>query len=169
MAFGGFKETNETNEENIDNRETSTENSEKRRNQILEVPEDYNDGFESKIDAHDNNKEKENFGNDDKSGWFERIKFLCFKEKNTEKEKNKETEETENKEPQKSRKELFHDSIKVTETPEEIQKRNAEYGYSDEMTERPKGGFERERTLDDNSPSKYEAMQEDNFDNPEDS
>lgn len=39
MAFGGFKETNETNE-NTDSREASTENSEKRRNQILEVPED---------------------------------------------------------------------------------------------------------------------------------
>lgn len=167
MAFGGFRETNETNE-NVDNREATTENSEKRRNQILEVPEDYNDDFESKIDEKENSdKGKEGVGNEDRSNWFERIKFLCSREKNT--EKNKEGEETENKEPQKSRAELFHDSIRVTETPEEIMKRNAEAGYPESTTERPKGGFERERTLDGEHPGKYEAMQDNSSDNGEDS
>lgn len=161
MAFGGFKETNETNE-NTDSREASTENSEKRRNQILEVPEDYNDDFDSKIDEkEDSDKGKEDFGNEDRSSWFERIKFLCSKEKN------KEAGETENKEPEKSRSELFRDSIRVTETPEEIMKRNAEFGYPEGATERPKGGFQRERTLDGESPGRYEAMQEDSSDSGE--
>lgn len=166
MIFGGFKETNETNE-NTDNREASTEDSEKKRNQILEVPEDYRDDFESKIDEkEDSDNGKEGFENEDKSSWFERIKSLCSKEKNT--EKNKESGETENKEPEKSRSELFRDSIRVTESPEEIMKHNAEFGYPEETTERPKGGFERERTLDSESPGRYEAMQENSSHNGED-
>lgn len=161
MAFGGFKETNE----NIDNKEASTENCEKRQNQILEVPEDYNDNFDSKIDKNEEaDKGKENFGNEDRNSWFDRIKLLCFKEKNAEKNK-----ETENEEPKKSRAEMFRDSIRVTETPEEIMKRNAEYGYPDVQMERPKGGFERELTLDGDSPGRYEAMQEDSADDGEDS
>ena len=55
MAFGGFKEIYET-KENTDNKVSSIENSEKKRNQILEVPEDYDDDFDSKIDSNEKNE-----------------------------------------------------------------------------------------------------------------
>ena len=154
MAFNGFKETSETNE----NRENSIENNEKRRNQILELPEDYEDDFDSKLDeAETKDENKEQTGDKEKIGWFERIKFLCLKEKNGEQDKNKEVEKQE---PKKSRAELFHESIRVDQTPEEIEKYNEELGYSNKVEERPKGGFERERTLQNEDPRKSYVMDE---------
>lgn len=154
MAFNGFKETSETNE----NRENSIENNEKRRNQILELPEDYEDDFDSKLDeAETKDENKEQTGDKEKIGWFERIKFLCLKEKNGEQDKNKEVEKQE---PKKSREELFHEFIRVDQTPEEIEKHNEELGYSNKVEKRPKGGFERERTLQKEDPRKSYVMDE---------
>lgn len=156
MAFGGFKETNET-KENTDNKESFIENSEKKRNQILEVPEDYDDDFDSKIDSNEKKEEDNSSENEKKSdgnekqGLFSHIKGLFSKDKPNEGEKQKETEE-ENTEPEKSRSESFRDSMKVERSPEEIKKYNAEHGYSDEVKERPKGGVERERTLEKEDP-----------------
>ena len=60
------------------------------------------------------------------------------------------------------------DGIKVNQSPEEIKKYNAEHGDSGEIKNRPKGGFERERTQGGESPNKYEAM-DDSSDNAEES
>lgn len=46
-------------------------------------------------------------------------------------------------------------------SPEEVKEYNAEHGYTDEVTERPKGGAEREKTLE-NEDSRWEA-----YDTPE--
>ena len=147
MAFGGFKETNET-KENTDNKESSIENSEKKLNQILEVPEDYDDDFDSKIDSNEKKEEDNSSENEKKSDGNE--KQGLFSHIN-EGETQTETEE-ENTEPEKSRSESFRDSMKVERSPEEIKKYNAEHGYSDEVKERPKGGVERERTLEKEDP-----------------
>jgi hypothetical protein len=53
------------------------------------------------------------------------------------------------------------DSLKVDMSPEEVKEYNAEHGYTDEVTERPKGGVEREKTLE-NEDSRWEA-----YDTPE--
>lgn len=99
---------------------------------------------------------------------FERIKDFFSKEKVKEADKTDKTEENEDSEPKKGRKEEFMDRIKVTQSPEEIKKYNAEHGDSGEIKDRPKGGFERERTLGGESPNKYEAM-DDSSDNAEES
>ena len=169
MAFGGFKETNETNE-NTDNKDSSIENSEKRRNQILEVPEDYDDDFDSKIDKNEDKSEKENV-NDEKSegtekkGGFDRIKGM-FSKDNPDKDKDTEEKNEQNSKPEKSRVETFKDSLKVDQSPEEIEKYNEEHGYSSEITKRPKGGYERERTMEKEDPRR-EAYEEDDSDNVE--
>lgn len=171
MAFGGFKETNET-KENTDNKESSIENSEKKRNQILEGPEDYDDDFDSKIDSNEKKEEDNSSENEKKSdgnekqGLFSHIKGLFSKDKPNEGEKQKETEE-ENPEPEKSRSESFRDSMKVEKSPEEIKKYNAEHGYSDEVKERPKGGVERERTLEKEDP-RWSDTQDDLKENSKD-
>ena len=46
MTFGGFKETSES----MENNEAKTENTEKKRNQILEIPDEYKDDFDKKIE-----------------------------------------------------------------------------------------------------------------------
>ena len=168
MAFNNkFNETNET-KENPDNKEASTEKTEKRHNQILEG------AFESKVensegkDAQDTKENQKKSDGGEKPKLFERIKDFFSKEKVKEADKTDKTEENEDSEPKKGRKEEFMDRIKVTQSPEEIKKYNAEHGDSGEIKDRPKGGFERERTLGGESPNKYEAM-DDSSDNAEES
>lgn len=150
MAFGGFKETNESNEVN-ENNESSLDNTEKPRNQILETPDDYDDDFDSKLDSNEANEgedgDESSEGDDaggEKQRFFDKIKGFFSKEKND----TDENTESEN-EPQKSRAESFRDSLKETRSPEEVKQYNEEHGYPDVSTERPKGGFERERGGDD--------------------
>ena len=47
MTFGGLKETSES----MENNEAKTENTEKKRNQILEIPDEYKDDFDKKIET----------------------------------------------------------------------------------------------------------------------
>ena len=166
MAFGSFKETNE----NADNRESAIENSEKRRNQILEVPEDYDDDFESKMDKYEEKPEEENPNEErtdgtEKRGWFDRIKIM-FSKDNPDKDKDAEGKNEENSKPEKSRAEIFRESLRVDQSPEEIEKYNEEHGYSSEITERPKGGYERERTMEKGDP-RWEAYEKEDSDNLE--
>ncbi len=172
MAFGDFKETNETKEAS-DNKEASTENSEKRRNQILDVPEDYDDDFDSKLDANDKKensdtpeKNKDSEGSE-KQGLFDRIKSFFSKDKPDESNENKESDTEKNNETEKSRSESFRDSLKVDQSPEEIKKYNEEHGYSSEATERPKGGTERERSTENTDPRWADSV-DDSTDDPED-
>ena len=155
---------------NTDNKESSIENSEKRRNQILEVPEDYVDDFDSKIDKNEDKSEKENANEEksegtEKKGWFDRIKGM-FSKDNPDKDKDTEEKNEENSKPEKSRAEMFKESLKVEQSPEEIEKYNKEHGYSSEITERPKGGYDRERTMEKEDPRR-EAYEEDDSDNAE--
>ena len=146
----------------------------KRHNQILEGAYDYKDEFESKVEnsegkeAQDTKENQKKSDGSEKPKMFERIKDFFSKEKVKEADKTDKTEENEDSEPKKGRKEEFMDRIKVTQSPEEIKKYNAEHGDSGEIKDRPKGGFERERTLGGESPNKYEAM-DDSSDNAEES
>ena len=173
MAFNKFNETNEA-KENPDNKEASTEKTETRRNQILEGADDYKDDFESKVgksegkETQDMKETPNKSDGGEKPKWFERMKDFFSKEKVKEADKTDKTEENGDSEPKKGRKEEFMDRIKVTQSPEEIKKYNAEHGDSGEIKDRPKGGFERERTLGGESPNKYEAM-DDSSDNAEES
>ena len=55
MAIGNFNETRENNEV----KETSMENLDKPRNQILEVPEGREDDFDKKLDENEENRDTE--------------------------------------------------------------------------------------------------------------
>ena len=54
MTFGGFKETSES----MENNEAKTENTEKKRNQILEIPDEYKDDFDKKIETSENKEQQ---------------------------------------------------------------------------------------------------------------
>ena len=90
--------------------------------------------------------------------------FGGFKETSESMDNNEANIEKED-EPEKSEKpdkhSSFIDSLKVDMSPEEVKEYNAEHGYTDEVTERPKGGVEREKTLE-NEDSRWEA-----YDTPE--
>ena len=137
MTFGGFKETSES----MENNEAKTENTEKKRNQILEIPDEYKDDFDKKIETSENKEQQTDTEKKDtpeggeKTGWFEKIKGFFSKEK--------------------------ENNIEKDMSPEEVKEYNAEHGYTDEVTERPKGGVEREKTLE-NEDSRWEA-----YDTPE--
>ena len=148
MGFHGFREKME----NKENKESEMENSEKRRNQILEIPKEYKDNFESKVSV-DKNANKENSGK--KEGMFSKIKEMVSGES----KKNNRLEQTENKKPEKSQNESFIESIKVKESPEEIKKRNEEHGYSAGGETSPKGGFERERTKPKEGRSVWDTLE----------
>lgn len=159
MTFGGFKETSES----MENNEAKTENTEKKRNQILEIPDEYKDDFDKKIETSENKEQQTDIEKKDtpeggeKTGWFEKIKGFFSKEKENNIEKEDEPEKSEKPDKHSS----FIDSLKVDMSPEEVKEYNAEHGYTDEVTERPKGGVEREKTLE-NEDSRWEA-----YDTPE--
>ena len=83
MTFGGFKETSES----MENNEAKTENTEKKRNQILEIPDEYKDDFDKKIETSENKEQQTDTEKKDtpeggeKTGWFEKIKGFFSKEK----------------------------------------------------------------------------------------
>lgn len=90
MTFGGFKETSES----MENNEAKTENTEKKRNQILEIPDEYKDDFDKKIETSENKEQQTDTEKKDtpeggeKTGWFEKIKgFFQKKRKITLKKK----------------------------------------------------------------------------------
>ena len=74
MTFGGFKETSES----MENNEAKTENTEKKRNQILEIPDEYKDDFDKKIETSENKEQQTDTEKKDtpeggeKTGWFEK-------------------------------------------------------------------------------------------------
>lgn len=153
MAFGGFKETSETEETN-ENKESSLDNTDKRRNQILEIPDDYDDDFDSKLDSNEDDKKEDSSESQDnieeKQGLFARIKGFLLKDKSESFREDAESKDM-SKTPEesgKSRVESFKESIKAP-SPEESKKYNEEHGYPDIPTERPKGGVERERNGED--------------------
>lgn len=161
--FNGFKETGET----TDNKESSLDNTDKHRNQILETFDDYDDDFDSKLDSNEKEDTKNNLDSNDsgqeKTSLLDRIKGLFSKENTKENKEANETSETEN-EPVKSRAELFRESLKAP-SPEESKRYNEEHGYPDMPTQRPKGGVERERGGGD---PRWEAYNvEDDSDNAE--
>lgn len=163
MAFNNFRETNETNE--LENKEASTENNEKRCNQILDVPEDYNDDFDEKMDANDAEENENTEENEEKSdGEEKKGLFARISDYFSSKEKNDDNESEQSEMLEKSDKEKFLDSIKVTQTPDEIKEYNEKNGYSNEVKERPKGGFERERTLYDDISRYYDEDTDNNND-----
>lgn len=89
MSIGSFKETNESNEVN-ETRE-NIDNTEKPKNQILEVPESYDDEFDSKLDSNDreNASTKEGHEQGDESGGekislLDKMKNLFSKKENGE-------------------------------------------------------------------------------------
>lgn len=75
--------------------------------------------------------------------------FFAEHGKNKESKEQK-SEENDNKEEKEDKKgNSFRESLRVTQTPEEVAKYNKEHGVPDMKTERPKGGVERERGEDD--------------------
>ena len=97
MTFGGFKETSES----MENNEAKTENTEKKRNQILEIPDEYKDDFDKKIETSENKEQQTDTEKKDtpeggeKTGWFEKIKGFFSKEKENNIEKEDEPEKSE--------------------------------------------------------------------------
>ena len=65
----------------------TTENTEKKRNQILEIPDEYKDDFDKKIETSENKEQQTDTEKKDtpeggeKTGWFEKIKGFFSKEK----------------------------------------------------------------------------------------
>ncbi len=153
MGFHGFRERTENN----DNKESKMENSEKRQNQILEIPKEYKDDFESKVSVEKNEKKQDT---EKKEGMFSKIKEMMVGES----KKSDKLEKQEDKKTEKSRKESFLESLQVNESPQEIEKRNKEHGYSAEGEVRPKGGFERERSLPKEGKSVYDTLENDSSD-----
>lgn len=150
MGFHGFRERTENN----DNKESKMENSEKRQNQILEIPKEYKDDFESKVSVEKKQDTEK------KEGMFSKIKEMMVGES----KKSDKLEKQEDKKTEKSRKESFLESLQVNESPQEIEKRNKEHGYSAEGEVRPKGGFERERSLPKEGKSVYDTLENDSSD-----
>lgn len=149
--FGGFKETKESNE----TKENDLDKVDKRRNQIIEIPDEYKDDFDSKIDANEDSKEKQFSGennNGEKKGFIGHVKEL-FKKPDIEDKKP-------DIESKKSARENFLEDIKAP-SPEEAKKYNEEHGYVDEPAKRPKGGVERERVLGGDDPrwSAYDSSE----------
>lgn len=147
--FGGFKETKESNE----TKENDLDKVDKRRNQIIEIPDEYKDDFDSKIDANENNKEKKFSGennNGEKKGFIGHVKEL-FKKPDIEDKKQDTEDKKQDFESRKSARESFYERLKVP-SPEEVKKYNEEHGYVDEPAERPKGGVERVRVLGGDDP-----------------
>lgn len=91
MSIGNFDETNESKDEVNE----TTDNTEKPRNQILEIPDSYKDDFESKLDSkeskeaerteqdYDNDEGKEDNGNSEKNSLLDKMLNL-FKKKDIE-------------------------------------------------------------------------------------
>ena len=69
------------------------------------------------------------------------------KEKGDVEQKKEQSENAKEKEDKKEN--SFRDSLRVTQSPEEVAKYNKEHGVPDMQKERPKGGVERERGEDD--------------------
>ena len=116
MTFGGLKETSES----MENNEAKTENTEKKRNQILEIPDEYKDDFDKKIETSENKEQQTDTEKKDtpeggeKTGWFEKIKGFFSKEKENNIEKEDEPEKSEKPDKHSS----FIDSLKVDMSPE---------------------------------------------------
>lgn len=96
MSIGSFKETNESNEVN-ETRE-NIDNTEKPRNQILEIPESYDDDFDSKLDSNDrkNASPKEGHEQGDESGGEKTSLFDKMRNLFSKKENGEESEPTDN-------------------------------------------------------------------------
>ena len=78
MAIGNFNETRENNEA----KETSMENLDKPRNQILEVPEGREDDFDKKLDENEENRDTEKMreNGEEKQGFIEKMKSFLEKQ-----------------------------------------------------------------------------------------
>lgn len=121
MSMGNFKETSENTETN----ETKESSIEKPRNQILEVPKEYKDDFDSKVDNADSKNESKQENKAEKSGPLDKFKsflskFKESKEQDNSKEKSDNKEEGATKEAPKRNE--FKESLKFD--PEELNKNN---------------------------------------------
>lgn len=119
MSMGKFKETNENTEAN----ETKESSIEKPRNQILEVPKEYKDDFDSKVDNADSKNESKQENKAEKNGPLDKFKSFLSKIKESKEQDNSE-EKSDSKEDH-TAKEVpktneFKERLKVT--PEELNK-----------------------------------------------
>lgn len=130
--FGNFKET----------RESSIENIEKPKNQILELPDKYcNEEFNKKLDINEakENKEKElsieknESDSQEKSSFFDKVKSLILKEEKK-CDDNFEKEETNIKDEITSH-QKFTDSIKIENSDNHIEKQAIENNKKQDATD----------------------------------
>ena len=142
MSIFNFKDTEETNE-NVE----QCDNTEKRRNQILEMPEDYDDNFDKKMDQYDHTeseKKPDKGSQGDSNGFLQHIKSIFSKNQ---------IDETIMEKPDSNGERIdsktFRESLKVTMSPDEVKQYNKEHGYPDVIMDRPKGGWERTPYKDD--------------------
>lgn len=137
--------------ENPDNKEASTEKTEKRHNQILEGAYDYKDEFESKVEnsegkeAQDTKENQKKSDGSEKPKMFERIKDFFSKEKVKEADKTDKAEEADNHKTAKERSREFRDSYKY----DVEQKAYEEPVKKTETNNEGESKGEREKTLDD--------------------
>ena len=120
MAFGNFKETNE-------NKESSVDNTEKPKNQLLETPKDYEDDFDKKVDTADKKEEKNTESNSDKGGeenkgFFSKIKGLIKPKE----ESNSENQESKNEDTEQTKDNEFAKKYKVDNSDNHIEKQAME-------------------------------------------
>lgn len=115
MSIGNFNETRENNEV----KETSMENLDKPRNQILEVPEGREDDFDKKLDENEENRDTEKMreNGEEKQGFIEKMKSFLEKPKNQEKIEDTETSDNEVKDNKNS----FKDELKADAPTQEEQ------------------------------------------------
>ena len=81
MTFGGFKETSES----MENNEAKTENTEKKRNQILEIPDEYKDDFDKKIETSENKEQQTDTEKKDTPEGGEKKRKITLKKKMSQK------------------------------------------------------------------------------------
>ena len=130
MAIGKFDETSEKNETN--ETKEATDNNEKRRNQILDTPEDYDDDFDKKLDETEKHQDgmKENSEKGEKNDFFSKFKDKFdeikdrFSKKDNTDDKSESKEETDKKVTGNSTdaEKAFRNSYKVDNSNNQIEK-----------------------------------------------
>lgn len=142
MAIGKFDETNEKNETN--EAKEATDNNEKKRNQILDTPEDYDDDFDKKLDENENKESKdqpkeasEEKGDDkEKNSIMDKLRNLFSKKENND-DKGESKEESDKKDDghHTEAENSFRDKIKV-DTPIKVPEGGEEYKKAREESDK---------------------------------
>lgn len=142
MSVGNFKDSNETND--INETTENIDNSEKKRNQILETPESYDDDFDSKLDnnkhENENNKDSSQHENGEKTGILDKMRNLFSKKESGEKPTFIENEDKEQEKGENNRRNSFRDDLRkdVPSMEEQAEKAKELPGREDYLEARKK-------------------------------